>query len=169
MPDSRAIFLASGEMKTRAPLESTVSSLSMVAVDAGALGALETAFTTALAAGAAEAPPPDLIAAASSPLPASTRMTVPTGTVCPSATPRRATVPSSNDWSSMVALSVSMSAMTSPLLIAWPSLTFHLTMVPCCMVSDRRGMEISIGMEILEAQFGCRRSDRPADTTRATF
>ena len=48
--------------------------------------------------------------------------------------------------SSMVALSVSISAMTSPLSTASPSFFSHLARVPSVMVGDSAGIRIWMGM-----------------------
>ena len=63
-----------------------------------------------------------------------------------SATRILAMVPSSTASTSMVALSVSISAMTSPDFTASPSLTSHLASLPSSMVGDRAGMRIGVGM-----------------------
>ena len=66
--------------------------------------------------------------------------TVPSGTrIFPS-------VPSSTASTSMVALSVSISAMTSPDLTASPSFFSHLARLPFSMVGESAGISISIGM-----------------------
>jgi hypothetical protein len=70
-----------------------------------------------------------------------------TGTsAVPSATTIRATVPSSTASTSIVALSVSISAITSPDATLSPSLTCHLARLPFSMVGDRAGMRILIGI-----------------------
>ena len=58
----------------------------------------------------------------------------------------RATVPSSKAWSSMVALSVSTSAMVSPAETSSPTDLCHLMSVPSSMVSDSRGISMGMGM-----------------------
>ena len=55
-------------------------------------------------------------------------------------------LPSSTASTSMVALSVSISAMTSPALTSWPSLTSHLASVPSSMVGDSAGIRTSVGI-----------------------
>ena len=91
--------------------------------------------------------PPDLAASSTdSPSAARIRIASPTAICWPSSAASLATVPSSKAWSSIVALSVSMSASTSPDDTLSPTLTFHLTTVPCSMVSDKRGMVTGIGM-----------------------
>src|SRR5205823_1636045 len=77
---------------------------------------------------------------------ASTAITEPTGVDWPSGTAIFATVPSSYAVISIVALSVSTSAITSPEATLSPSLTFHLMMVPASIVSERRGMVMEMGM-----------------------
>src|SRR5438105_3285981 len=56
------------------------------------------------------------------------------------------TLPSSEASTSMVALSVSISAMTSPALMVWPSSTSHLASLPSSMVGDSAGISISVGI-----------------------
>jgi hypothetical protein len=46
----------------------------------------------------------------------------------------------------MVALSVSISAMTSPVLTASPSFLSHLARLPFSMVGDKAGMRMLIGI-----------------------
>ena len=108
-------------------------------------------------AGAAALPPPPasaflIASSALSPFSARIRITSPTGTVAPSSMLIFATVASSNTCTSMVALSVSTSAIASPEDTLSPSLTFHLSSVPSSMVSDRRGMVMVMGMG--EGAFG---------------
>src|SRR5581483_7501698 len=57
-----------------------------------------------------------------------------------------ATLPSSTASTSMVALSVSISAMTSPAFTCWPSATSHLASLPSSMVGDSAGIRISVGI-----------------------
>src|ERR1700684_4013306 len=54
--------------------------------------------------------------------------------------------PSSTASYSMVALSVSISAMTSPVLTASPSFLSHLERLPFSMVGDSAGMSMLIGI-----------------------
>src|SRR5580700_11757288 len=54
--------------------------------------------------------------------------------------------PSSTASYSMVALSVSISAMTSPVLTASPSFLSHLERLPFSMVGDSAGMRMLMGM-----------------------
>ena len=56
-------------------------------------------------------------------------------------------VPSSTASTSMVALSVSISAITSPDLTASPSFLCHLARLPFSMVGESAGISTSIGME----------------------
>ena len=84
-------------------------------------------------------------ALASSPSSASIAMTALTFTFSvPSATSSLATTPSSTASTSIVALSVSISAITMPEVTLSPSLIFHLASVPSSMVGERAGMRISI-------------------------
>ena len=66
----------------------------------------------------------------------------------PSATSSLPTLPSSTASTSMVALSVSISAMMSPALMVWPSLTSHLASLPSSMVGDSAGIRISVGISV---------------------
>src|SRR5690606_37425139 len=75
--------------------------------------------------------------------------TVPTFTLSvPSATRIFAIVPSSTASNSIVALSVSISAMMSPDLTTSPSLTSHLASVPSSMVGDSAGIFSAIAISI---------------------
>ena len=56
-------------------------------------------------------------------------------------------VPSSSASTSIVALSVSISAITSPLRTVVPSATSHLASVPSSIVGDRAGINISIAID----------------------
>jgi len=71
-------------------------------------------------------------------------ITVPMGTVCRASTSIRSSSPSSKASRSIVALSVSTSASTSPRSTWSPGCLSQATMVPSSMVSLRRGMVISI-------------------------
>ena len=83
----------------------------------------------------------------SSPSPANTAMTEFTATSCvPSATTILASVPSSTASTSMVALSVSISAMTSPDLILSPSFLSQRARLPFSIVGDSAGMRMLVGM-----------------------
>src|SRR5262245_59044160 len=64
----------------------------------------------------------------------------------PSGTRIFPSVPSSTASTSMVALSVSISAITSPDLTASPSFLSHLARLPLSIVGDRAGIKISVGM-----------------------
>ena len=64
----------------------------------------------------------------------------------PSGTRILPSVPSSTASTSMVALSVSISAMTSPDLTLSPSFFSHLARLPFSMVGDSAGMRTSVGM-----------------------
>ena len=76
-----------------------------------------------------------------SPSSASTAITVPTATFCvPASTSIFATTPSSMASTSMVALSVSISAIISPAFTSSPIAIVHLATEPDVMVGDRAGM-----------------------------
>ena len=84
---------------------------------------------------------------ASSSSPASIAITSPTFTPSvPSATMILPSVPSSTASNSIVALSVSISAMMSPISIASPSCFSHLASVPSSIVGERAGIFSSIAM-----------------------
>src|SRR5581483_3221022 len=100
------------------------------------------------AAGAAAAVVAEAAAAfTSSPSAAITAITWLTGTsALPSGTTILASVPSSAASTSMVALSVSISAITSPDLILSPSFLSHLARLPFSIVGDSAGIRMLIGM-----------------------
>ena len=92
-------------------------------------------------------PPPAAAAATSSPSPASTAISWLTGTsAVPAGTTILASTPSSTASTSMVALSVSISAMMSPVLTGSPSAFSHLARLPFSMVGDSAGIRMSMGM-----------------------
>src|SRR5437763_16044434 len=66
-------------------------------------------------------------------------------------------VPSSTASTSMVALSVSISAMMSPDLTLSPSFFSHLARLPFSIVGDSAGMRMLIGMAsaLLSCRFFC--------------
>ena len=144
-PFSAAMRRASGEAKTRLP------SLALGAAGAGATAAAGAA--AAAAAGAAAAGAAALgalpISAALSPSSSSTAMGVLTFTPCaPSAIRILPTTPSSTASNSIVALSVSISAMMSPDLTVSPSFTSHLASVPSSIVGESAGIRISVGISL---------------------
>src|SRR4029077_6515720 len=109
---------------------------------------------SALAGGAvtgafcSRAPPPSVNAEASSPSPKIMAIGVLTATsLVPSGTKILPSVPSSTASTSMVALSVSISAMTSPDLTASPSFLCHLARLPFSIVGESAGINTSIGMD----------------------
>src|ERR1035437_2985245 len=69
----------------------------------------------------------------------------------PSGTTILASVPSSTASTSIVALSVSISAITSPDLTLSPSFLSHLARLPFSIVGDSAGMRISVGMRLPSA------------------
>jgi hypothetical protein len=75
-----------------------------------------------------------------------------TGTsVVPSGTTILASVPSSTASTSIVALSVSISAITSPGFTFSPSFFSHLARLPFSIVGDSAGIRMLIGMIQLSA------------------
>ena len=90
---------------------------------------------------------PSFSAAASSPSARIMAIGVLTATsLVPSGTRILPSVPSSTASTSMVALSVSISAITSPDLTVSPSFLSHLERLPFSMVGDSAGMRTSVGM-----------------------
>src|SRR5208283_133237 len=146
-PASFAIRRASGEAKTRGPRSPLRS-----------IGAAETAVVTAGAASGVfslAGRGPLATDFASSPSPAIKPMTLLTGTsAVPAGTTIFASTPSSMASTSMVALSVSISASTSPGLILSPSFFSQRERLPFSMVGESAGMRISIGMERLTSSCG---------------
>src|SRR5262245_16248958 len=99
----------------------------------------------------APVPAPAAAALTSSPSSTSTAMSALTGTSCvPSGTTILASVPSSIASYSIVALSVSISAITSPGLTLSPSFLNHLARLPFSMVGDSAGIKILTGMTTLD-------------------
>ena len=98
------------------------------------------------------APPPEDVSApssalASSPSSSNSAITALTATPSvPSATRIFPILPSSTASTSMVALSVSISAITSPLSTVSPSLTTHFASLPSVMVGESAGIRTLIGM-----------------------
>ena len=87
----------------------------------------------------------------SSPSPAISAISWLTGTsAVPSGTTILARMPSSTASTSMVALSVSISAITSPDLTVSPSFFSHLARLPFSMVGDRAGIRILMGMALMD-------------------
>jgi hypothetical protein len=83
-----------------------------------------------------------------------TAITSLTGTSCvPSGTRIFAIVPSSTASTSIVALSVSISAITSPDLTLSPSFLSHFARLPFSIVGDSAGIRILIGMLTSQTYF----------------
>src|SRR5687767_12551964 len=82
----------------------------------------------------------------SSSLPAITAIKVPTGDVPPSSISRFRSMPSPRATSSMIALSVSTSASTSPLFTASPSAFAHFTRRPSSIVGERASMNTLVAI-----------------------
>ena len=137
MPWASAIRRASGLALTRSADATTGA-----AAATGTTGATGAGAAT-LGAGATAAA--FFGAGVASPSPCNRMMTWPTGTPSvPAATTSSTTTPSSMLSTSIVALSVSISASTSPDLTASPTLTSHFETVPVSIVGDRAGMVMSI-------------------------
>ena len=156
MPLSAAMRLARGLALMRAPgmgVEATFLGASeaapVCAGDTGAsgFGAGVSGAGLGAAAGAVST------ALVSSPSSTSTAITALTATPSvPSATRSLATTPSSTASTSMVALSVSISAIRSPELTSSPSLTSHLASVPSSMVGLSAGIVMLIGIAYIPSQ-----------------
>ena len=137
MPLSAAIFLASGEALMRSPVEAVGAAGAGVGSATGAAGAgsatLGWGAAGAASLGASAAGALSTVGA-SSPFSPIAAMAPPTGTSSP--TPQYCLIktPSSKHSTSIVALSVSTSAIMSPLATASPSFFNHLTSVPTVMV-----------------------------------
>src|SRR5437763_1711952 len=96
-------------------------------------------------------PPPSFNAPASSPSARIIAIGVLTATsLVPSGTRIRPSVPSSTASTSMVALSVSISAMTSPDLTGSPSFLCHFARFPFSIVGESAGINTWIGMGAYE-------------------
>src|SRR5215471_14968111 len=113
---------------------------------------------SALAGGAvtgafrSRAAPPSVNAEASSPSPKIMAIGVLTATsLVPSGTKILPSVPSSTASTSMVALSVSISAITSPDLTASPSFLSHLARLPFSIVGESAGIRTGVGMGALRS------------------
>src|SRR5262249_22403340 len=99
------------------------------------------------------APPAWVNAEASSPSPKIMAIGVLTATsLVPSGTKILPRVPSSTASTSIVALSVSISAMTSPDLTLSPSFLCHFARLPFSMVGESAGISTSIGMGVFQSR-----------------
>src|SRR5690606_14408842 len=94
----------------------------------------------------------------------STAIGVLTFTPCaPASTRILPSVPSSTASTSMVALSVSISAITSPADTLSPSFFSHFARLPSSMVGDSAGIRISTGITRLRKRLSWRRRRDPED------
>ena len=153
---------ASGLAFTRSPDAGVGAGVGAAALGASAFGSSfgasafasgfgASALASSFGASAFGLPPDEAAADASSPSSARIAMTVPTFTLSvPSATRILAITPSSTASNSIVALSVSISAIRSPDDTVSPSLTSHLASVPSSIVGDSAGILISIDMRFLQ-------------------
>ena len=146
IPLSWAIFLARGEIFTRpcGPAPAGVGEGAGPTGTGCGAGAGVGAGATALAGAAAGAATLGALAGASTTSPGFpiAQRAAPIAICEPSGAKIFTSVPSKNDSSSMVALSVSTSASMSPLFTASPSFFFHLTSVPTVMVSLSFGISM---------------------------
>ncbi len=141
---SAAIRRASGLAFTRSPLSAFGAGAAGVGAGAALAASGAGAATGAAATGAAFGAG---AASALSPSAISVAMTVPTFTLSvPSATRIFPITPSSTASNSIVALSVSISAIRSPDLTVSPSFTSHFASVPSSIVGERAGILISTGI-----------------------
>ncbi len=146
MPFCFATRLARGDAKMRLPpLASLREAVSPASGGEGSF--LSSPFSGELVRGTGGGL--DLISPTFSPSPRITAIGVLTKTSSvPSATRILPSVPSSTASTSMVALSVSISARMSPDLTLSPSFFSHLASLPFSMVGDKAGMRIWTGMEL---------------------
>src|SRR5436305_2216532 len=122
-----------------------------------AIGATAGGADSAARSWRAGLPPSTLSVAASSPSAKIIAIGVLTATsLVPSGTRILPSVPSSTASTSIVALSVSISATTSPALTASPSFLSHMARLPFSIVGERAGIKIGVGMG------GARSGLRPA-------
>ena len=138
IPFSAAIFRASGDTLIRSPSE--VVELAG-AVAAGVATEVSGSADSPSSAGSGEALSEEA-EEVSSPSSARTPNVVPTGTFCPASTRISVRTPSSKASISIDALSVSISAITSPISISSPTLTLQEIRVPSVMVSESFGISI---------------------------
>ncbi len=155
MPFCSAMRFANGDAMMRSPELAGAeaagaragSALSRGAALAGSAGASAFSSSFAGAASAAAPPPAGATLPASSPSSAKVAITVPTATPSvPSSTWMCAITPSSTASNSIVALSVSISAMMSPAETLSPTFTSHLARVPSSIVGESAGILMAIGM-----------------------
>ena len=159
-PSALAIRRASGDANTLSPplvgtgpaftssgTAGTCAALTGAAGLASSFTGAASDFGSSFAGAGAAAPPAAAAALASSPSSARIAISALTFTPSvPSGTTILATVPSSTASTSIVALSVSISAITSPGDIVSPSLTSHLARLPSSIVGESAGMVMLIGM-----------------------
>ena len=151
MPFSAAIFLASGEALMRLPVvlaATTGSGTTTSGAGSGAAGAGVGASATGAGSGSGVAVAAVLVSAAGASSPASPTAAMAPPTATSSPTPQYCLIktPSSKHSTSIVALSVSTSAIMSPLATGSPSFFNHLTSVPTVMVSLSLGMSMSVAI-----------------------
>ena len=147
MPFSAAIFLASGEALIRLPV--VVAGTTGVGTTSGAgSGAAGAGVGASAASGSGVTTAGVLFSAAGASSPASPTAAMAPPTATSSPTPQYCLIktPSSKHSTSIVALSVSTSAIMSPLATGSPSFFNHLTSVPTVMVSLSLGMSMSVAI-----------------------
>ena len=149
MPFSAAIFLASGEALMRPPVAAAGAATAAGASTTGAAGAAAGASATGSGAAGASgaAAGAELVpAGASSPASPTAAIGSPTATSSPSPQYCLMSTPSSKHSTSIVALSVSTSAIMSPLATASPSFLSQRTSVPTVIVSLSLGISMSVAI-----------------------
>ncbi len=157
-PCSLASRRARGDASARPPV------LAIAAPDVAACAAGATAEAGAAGVGGAAAAPPEApatIAEMSSSFAAITPTRAPTGAVVPSARTCFLRTPSPRATSSMIALSVSTSASTSPCLTASPSFLTHFARRPSSIVGLRASMKTFVAMMSVGRRRAAGRSARP--------
>ena len=146
-PLSAAIRRARGEAKMRIPSDAADAAGAVECSVVGVASSAETAVAAALSPASSAGADDSTASEASSPSSSKTAIRALTLTPSlPSGTMILPIVPSSTASNSMVALSVSISAIISPEETISPSFTSHFASVPSSIVGDRAGIKISIGM-----------------------
>ena len=140
-PACAAMRRASGLANTRSP--EAAAGAGAIATGAAAIGAGAAGAGTAAGAAFGAAP----AAGTASPASTSTAITSFTFTPCvPAGTRMRPRMPSSTASTSIVALSVSISAITSPALMRSPSCFSQRARLPSVMVGESAGIRIFVAM-----------------------
>src|SRR5262245_55149256 len=169
MPACCAIRRASGLAKMRSPAAAGAGAAGTAAAAGCCAFGAGAAWAGATAGGAALGAPVPAFANAAASSPSSSRSATGWFTFTPwlpAGTRILPSLPSSTASTSIVALSVSISAMTSPAFTGSPSFFSHLARLPSVIVGDSAGMRISMGMSIPLTGPGDARSGAITDLAR---